>query len=48
MALSLGAFPGRTAVLVATYGIVVFSVVVQGLTITPLARHLLGKKASPA
>ncbi len=45
MALSLGAFPGRNTILVATYGIVVFSLVVQGLTITPLTRHLLRRKA---
>jgi CPA1 family monovalent cation:H+ antiporter len=44
MALSLGAFPGRDSVIVATYGVVVFSLVVQGLTITPLTRHLLAKK----
>ena len=48
MAFSLGAFPGRNTVLVATSGIVVFSLVVQGLTITPLARRLLRKKAPRA
>lgn len=45
MALSLGAFPGRNAVLAATYGIVVSSLVIQGLTITPLTRHLLRQNA---
>ncbi|MDQ6892309.1 MAG: sodium:proton antiporter [Acidobacteriota bacterium] len=45
MALSLGPFPGRNAVLVGTYGVVLFSVVIQGLTMTPLTRRLLGKKA---
>ena len=48
MALSLGAFPGRNTLLVATYGVVVFSLVVQGLTITPLARRLLRKKTPRA
>jgi CPA1 family monovalent cation:H+ antiporter len=41
MALSLATFRGRNAVLIATYGIVVFSVVVQGLTMTPLTRTIL-------
>jgi CPA1 family monovalent cation:H+ antiporter len=41
MALSLGAFPGRSAVLIGTYGIVLFSIVFQGLTMTPLTRRLL-------
>ncbi|MEP6995539.1 MAG: hypothetical protein ABI968_13525 [Acidobacteriota bacterium] len=38
MALSLATFPGRNTILRATYLIVVFSLVVQGLTITPLTR----------
>ncbi len=46
MALSLAAFPGRSAVLLATYLIVVFSLVVQGLTLTPLTRRLLRKKST--
>ncbi|MEO8430435.1 MAG: sodium:proton antiporter [Acidobacteriota bacterium] len=46
MALSLATFPGRSAVLLATYVIVVFSLVVQGLTLTPLTRRLLGKKST--
>lgn len=44
MALSLGDFPGRSAVLLATYGIVVFSIVVQGLTIAPLTRRVLERR----
>ena len=46
MALSLGPFPGRSAVLLATYGIVVFSIAVQGLTIAPLTRRVLEKRSS--
>jgi CPA1 family monovalent cation:H+ antiporter len=48
MALSLAAFPGRDAVLIATYGIVVFSVVVQGLTMTPLTRAILSRQVPAA
>ncbi len=44
MALSLGAFPGRSAVLLATYGVVVFSIVVQGLTVAPLTRRVLERR----
>ncbi|MGH9441129.1 MAG: cation:proton antiporter [Thermoanaerobaculia bacterium] len=49
MALSLGPFPGRRAVLLATYGIVVFSILAQGLTIPLLARRILnGRHAKSA
>jgi CPA1 family monovalent cation:H+ antiporter len=40
LAMELPAFPGRDAVLTATYVIVVFSIVVQGLTIGPAIRRL--------
>lgn len=40
LALSLPDFPGRSAVLAATYAIVVFSIVVQGLTLGPVVRRL--------
>ncbi|MDB5429141.1 MAG: sodium:proton antiporter [Caulobacter sp.] len=41
MALALPATPFREAVLAATYAVVMFSVLVQGLTIGPLARRSL-------
>ena len=41
MALALPATPFREAVLAATYAVVMFSVLVQGLTIGPLARRTL-------
>jgi CPA1 family monovalent cation:H+ antiporter len=41
MALALPASPFREVVLVATYAVVMFSVLVQGLTIGPLARKTL-------
>jgi CPA1 family monovalent cation:H+ antiporter len=44
LALSLPPFEGRDAVLTATYGIVVFSILVQGLTIGRVIRWL-GKKS---
>ena len=40
LALSLPIFEGRGAILNATYGVVVFSILVQGLTIGPLIRRL--------
>jgi len=40
LALSLPAFPGRNAVLTVTYGIVIFSILVQGMTIGPLIRRI--------
>ncbi len=44
MALSLPHFPGRSEVLIATYGIAVFSIVVQGLTLGPMTRHVLRQR----
>jgi CPA1 family monovalent cation:H+ antiporter len=41
-------FPGRDAVLTATYAIVVFSIIVQGLTVGPLIRRLTRKPSSAA
>lgn len=38
-------FPGRNAVLTATYAVVVFSIVVQGLTVGPLIRRLMPRAA---
>jgi NhaP-type Na+/H+ or K+/H+ antiporter len=32
--------PGREALLTTTFAVVIFSIVVQGLSITPLMRHL--------
>lgn len=40
LAMKLPDFPGRDAVLTATYVVVVFSIVVQGLTVGPLIRRL--------
>jgi len=40
LALSLPNFPGRNAVLTVTYGIVIFSIIVQGMTIGPLIRRI--------
>lgn len=39
LALSLPDFPGREPLVGITYGVVIFSILVQGLTIEPLARH---------
>ncbi len=41
LALSLPPFPGRDTVVIATYAVVVFSIVVQGLTVGPLIRRLV-------
>jgi CPA1 family monovalent cation:H+ antiporter len=41
MALALPANPYKDAILTMTYGIVVFSIVAQGLTLAPVARRLL-------
>ncbi len=47
MALSLPDNPDKSSILTITYGIVVFSIVVQGLTLEPLARRTLaGRPAS--
>ncbi len=43
LALSLPEHPLRDTILAATYAVVVFSIIVQGLTIGPLARRLLPK-----
>ena len=42
LALSLPAGPEREVILVITYAVVVFSIVVQGLTIGPLIRRVVG------
>ena len=42
LALSLPAGDHRGPILVATYGVVIFSIIVQGLTIAPLARRIAG------
>lgn len=42
------AVPGRDVILVITYVVVVFSIVVQGLTIGPLARWWLSETGSPS
>ncbi len=44
LAMKLPEFPGRNAVLTATYAVVVFSIVVQGLTVGPLIRRLAAKR----
>jgi CPA1 family monovalent cation:H+ antiporter len=41
MALSLPEGPSKAPVLTIAYGIVVFSIVVQGLTLAPVARRLM-------
>ena len=43
LALSLPASAYRDPILVATYGVVIFSIIVQGLTIGPLARRVTGQ-----
>ena len=45
LALSLPAGDYRGPILVATYGVVIFSIIVQGLTIAPLVRRLAGGEA---
>ena len=42
LALSLPAGAYRGPILVATYGVVIFSIIVQGLTIAPLVRRIVG------
>jgi CPA1 family monovalent cation:H+ antiporter len=46
MALSLPATPWKDLILTVTYGIVVFAIVVQGLTLEPIARAALRSRAS--
>ena len=45
LALSLPAGDYRGPILVATYGVVIFSIIVQGLTIAPLVRRIAGAEA---
>lgn len=47
LALSLPAVDARQPIIIATYGVVIFSIIVQGLTIAPYARKVtgLGKEA---
>jgi len=45
MALSLPDGPNKAPILTIAYGIVVFSIVVQGLTLEPVARHALSGQA---
>lgn len=40
LALSLPSIPGREIILAATYGVVIFSILGQALTLRPLIRHL--------
>jgi monovalent cation:H+ antiporter, CPA1 family len=47
MALSLPSGPYTATILTIAYGIVVFSIVVQGLTLEPVARHLLPTQHPP-
>ncbi|MFO7563824.1 MAG: sodium:proton antiporter [Enhygromyxa sp.] len=42
LAMKMPDFPGRNAVLTVTYAIVVFSIIVQGLSVGPLIRRLTG------
>ncbi len=41
------AVPGRGVIVVITYIVVLFSIVVQGLTIGPMARRWVGEPAEP-
>lgn len=45
LALAIPVLAAREPILVATYGVVVFSIIVQGLTITPLVRRVIKKEA---
>jgi len=47
LALAVPTLEFREPILIATYAVVVFSIVVQGLTITPLVRRLIGEGAEP-
>jgi CPA1 family monovalent cation:H+ antiporter len=46
LALSLPAGPGRDLVLAITYAVVVFSILIQGLTVPALVRHFLQPKVT--
>jgi len=50
LALSLPQFPGREPIVAATYAVVIFSILVQALSIEPLVRrwHLSGEKTAAA
>ena len=48
LALSLPASPERDAIVAVTYIIVLVSIAVQGLTIGPMVRRLLGSSNKPA
>jgi CPA1 family monovalent cation:H+ antiporter len=43
MALSLPEGPNKAPILTVAYGIVIFSIVAQGLTLEPVARRLLSR-----
>jgi CPA1 family monovalent cation:H+ antiporter len=47
LALSLNAEMNRDLFLTVTYGVVIFSIIVQGLTVGPLARRLIGIHDEP-
>ena len=47
LALSLPASPARDLIVVMTYAVVVFSILVQGLTVAPLARRATARVAEP-
>ena len=42
LALSLPVVEARQPIIIATYGVVIFSIIVQGLTIAPYARKVTG------
>ncbi len=46
LAMKTPEFPGRDAVLAATYAVVVFSILVQGLSVGPLIRRVIGEPAA--
>ena len=48
LALSLPEFAGRDAILTATYAVVVFSILVQGLTIGRVIRSIVGREPAEA
>lgn len=48
LAMKIPEFPGRNALLTVTYAVVVFSIIVQGLSVGPLIRKLHGTKLPPS
>lgn len=48
LALSLPAVPERPVILAATYAVAIFSIVVQGLTLSSMAKKLVGGKTPPS